>query len=262
MIIGAVPSARDYFDTFKTHFELIHSDELKALALTTLSSHVLEDPTAKLYRENKYRISLNGTAYFNLITFLEAISKQGGTVVLHILETHCSIIETERGPIDQYSFEAIINAARGSDVTDLVVQEGIAGGFTGVSNQDTLNNNAAVKLGVQPMDSDLASDVRATLEDDDRDTTMESDQPSLVELFDAKIKREEDSDAIGKHDLPYPPPKARDVQMEVQKIKEYRDRFKIEGRTGGIGPPVSVCMFTFHNTLDTLVLPFRSKIYY
>jgi len=38
--------------------------------------------------------------------------------------------------------------------------------------------------------------------------------------------------------------------MEVQKVREYRDRYKIDGRTGGVGPAVSVCMFTFHNTLD------------
>lgn len=40
--------------------------------------------------------------------------------------------------------------------------------------------------------------------------------------------------------------------MEVQKIKENRDRFKIEGRTGGVGPGVSVTMFTFHNTFDNV----------
>jgi len=40
--------------------------------------------------------------------------------------------------------------------------------------------------------------------------------------------------------------------MEVQKIKENRDRFKIDGRTGGIGPQVSVCMFTLHNTMEAI----------
>ena len=33
--------------------------------------------------------------------------------------------------------------------------------------------------------------------------------------------------------------------MEVQRIKENRDRFRIEGRSGGVGPGVSVTMFTF-----------------
>lgn len=64
------------------------------------------------------------------------------------------------------------------------------------------------------------------------------------------IKKEEDEDAPTRADIPYPPSTARDVAMEVQKVKENRDRFKIEGRTGGVGPAVSVCMFTFHNTHD------------
>jgi transcription initiation factor TFIID subunit 5 len=38
--------------------------------------------------------------------------------------------------------------------------------------------------------------------------------------------------------------------MEVQKIIEHRDRYKMEGRTGGVGPAVSVTMYTFHNTYD------------
>lgn len=43
--------------------------------------------------------------------------------------------------------------------------------------------------------------------------------------------------------------------MEVQKVKENRDRFKIDGRdgrTGGVGPGLSVTMFTFHNTFDSI----------
>ena len=73
--------------------------------------------------------------------------------------------------------------------------------------------------------------------------------PTLVEEFDRKIKREESADAASRADLPLPPSRARDVVMEMQKVRENRDRFKIEGRTGGAGIPVSACMFTFHNTL-------------
>jgi transcription initiation factor TFIID subunit 5 len=40
--------------------------------------------------------------------------------------------------------------------------------------------------------------------------------------------------------------------MEVQKIKENRDRLKIDSRTGGIGPGLSVVMYTFHNTSDNI----------
>lgn len=134
---------------------------------------------------------------------------------------------------------------------DQDLQEGIPGAFTGVSNKDIMDNNALLKLGMMPMEPDLAADVRAELEDEDKVHPPLAGTNSLVEEFDRTIKREESADAPSRNDIPLPPSRARDVIMEVQKIKESRDRFKIESRTGGIGPAVSVCMFTFHNTLDT-----------
>jgi transcription initiation factor TFIID subunit 5 len=166
-----------------------------------------------------------------------------------LLSAHCEIRETARGPIDQYSFEAIINQSRLA-VEEPDLQEGIPGGFTGISNRDIMDNNAVLKLGMMPMDPDLASDVRADLEEQDKENPPEPGTSSLVDEFDRTIKREESVDGPSRNDIPFPPSRARDVIMEIQKIKENRDRFKIESRTGGIGPAVSVCMFTFHNTLD------------
>ena len=101
------------------------------------------------------------------------------------------------------------------------------------------------------MESDLAQDVRAELEDEDAKNPPPLGKNSLVEEFDQNIKREDSADAPNRNEIPLPPSRARDVIMEVQKIKENRDRFRIEGRTSGVGVGVSVCMFTFHNTLDT-----------
>jgi transcription initiation factor TFIID subunit 5 len=42
--------------------------------------------------------------------------------------------------------------------------------------------------------------------------------------------------------------------LEMQKLRENRDRFKIDGATGGVGVAISACMFTFHNTLGRLVV--------
>ena len=68
----------------------------------------------------------------------------------------------------------------------------------------------------------------------------------MLEEFDEKIKREDSADVPSRADLPLPPSRPRDIMMEMQKIRESRDRFHIEGRTGGVGVPVSACMFTFH----------------
>jgi transcription initiation factor TFIID subunit 5 len=236
---------KEYGPTFKNH----HADELHEFETVTLPQHVLDNPTAKLYKGTKYRLPLNNHVYYTLLTFLETNAKVGGTVLIYLLQTYCEIRETTRGPIDQYSFEAIINQARGTD-EEPDLEEGILGAFTGVTNKDIMDNNAVLKLGMMPMDPELAQDVRTELEDEDIKHPPELGKPSLVEEFDRTIKREDTPDAPSKNEIPMPPTRARDVIMEVQKIKENRDRFKIEGRTGGVGPAISVCMFTFHNTLD------------
>jgi transcription initiation factor TFIID subunit 5 len=244
--------AKTFIQKFKWHFERVHSDELHILETITLPQHVLENSLAKLYRENKYRLPLNSHVYFNLVTFLEGNGKKGGSVVTYLLQTYCEVRETARGPIDQYSFEAIIHRAQGlsKDALTEEEQEGIPGAFTGVSNHDLMNNNVPLKLGPMQMEPELAQDARAELEEEDARHPPVAGQLSLVDEFDQNIKREESAEAMSRLEIPYPPSRARDVVMEVQKIKEYRDRFKIEGRIGGVGPAVSVCMFTFHNTLD------------
>lgn len=246
--------AKKFLLKFRWRFSAVHQDELKALETISLKSHVLENPVAKLYRENKYRIPLNAHVNYNLISFLEGNANKGGTVILNILQTYCQVAETSRGPVDQYSFEAIVNRARGLGLEESVdIQEGIPGGFTGVSHHDLANMDTPVKLGPLQMETDLADDVRTELQDEDAKSPPAPGQDTLTEAFEQKIKREESADVIPRNEIPLPASKARDVIMEVQKMKENRDRFKIEGRTGGIGPAISVCMFTFHNTFDTYV---------
>lgn len=249
---NSASDATAFLKKFKSQFERVHGDELKSLETTTLPQHVLENSLTKLYRDNKYRLPLNKIAFYNLMTFLEQHEKDGGSVIILLLSTFCEVKETERGPIDQFSFEAIAALAHGAIINDSSdLQEGIQGAFTGVSNHDMKGNNtAALKLGPMQMDPELRQEVRAELEIEDSRHPPESGQPSLVDTFDQNIKREESVDAIQRIDIPLPPSRARDVIMEVQKIKEYRDRFKIEGRTGGIGPQVSVAMYTFHNSMD------------
>ncbi|TVY29147.1 Transcription initiation factor TFIID subunit [Lachnellula hyalina] len=237
---------------FGPQFETIHQDELRTLSTIQQSVQLRENSITKLYIENKYRIPLNTHVYFNLLTFLESNSKSGGSVIIYLLQTYCDIRETSRGPIDQFSFEAIINQANGIDGEESGLQEGIPGAFTGVTNKDIMSNTITLKLGSVAMDPDLAADVRADLEDEDLKNPADLGKPSLVEEFDRNIKREDSADGPARTDIPYPPSRARDVTMEVQKIKENRDRFRIESRTGGIGAAVSICMFTFHNTLDTI----------
>jgi transcription initiation factor TFIID subunit 5 len=245
--------AQKFFEDFSPQFEKVHADELRTFETITLPQQVLENSITTLYRSSKYRIPLNTHVYFNLLSFLESNNKVGGTVILYMLQTYCEIRATTQGPLDQYSFEAIIKQAHSTE-EEPDFQEGIPGAFTGVSNKDIMDNNAVLKLGMMDMEPDLAQDVRAALEDEDIQNPPELGKNLLVEEFERTIKREDSADGPSRNEIPLPPSRARDVVMEVQKIKENRDRFKIEGRSSGIGPAVSVCMFTFHNTLDGQVI--------
>lgn len=251
MIVGGLSiDAHRFFQDFSAQFDRVHADELRTFEKVTLPQHVLENSVTTLYRSSKYRIPLNEHVYYNLISFLEANAKIGGSVILYMLQTYCEIHPTDQGPIDQYSFEAIIKQARGREDEEPEFEEGIPGAFTGVSNKDIMNNNAVLKLSMMAMEPDLAQDVRAALEDEDNQCPPELGKNSLVDVFENIIKREDSPTGPSRNEVPLPPSRARDIVMEVQKVKEYRDRFKIDGRTGGIGPGISVCMFTFHNTLD------------
>jgi transcription initiation factor TFIID subunit 5 len=236
-------------DTLRPHFEAAHQDTLALLATVTLPQHINENRTTRLYRENKYRIPLNQSLSGNLFHFLEREADEGGTTITYILQTYCSVETSARGPIEPYSFEAIYRRAQNLDLDEIDAQEGIPGVFTGISNRDVLDTSAKLKLGPMPMEPELRDDVRAELEEEDQRYPPTDNRSTLVEEFDKRIKREESADAPARTELPLPPSRARDVVMEMQKVRENRDRFRIEGRTGGVGLAVSACMFTFHNTL-------------
>ncbi|KAK3370107.1 TAF5-like protein [Podospora didyma] len=248
---GYNEEAKQLLLTLRPYFESVHRDTLDLLAKITLPQHIRENQTTRLYRESKYRIPLNQSLAGNLFHFLEREADFGGATITYILQTYCTVDVSARGPIEPYSFEAIYRRAQNIDLDEVDAQEGIPGVFTGVSNKDILDAAAPLKLGPLPMEPELRDDVRAELEEEDNRHPPADGRPTLVDEFDRKIKREESPDAPARSDLPLPPSRARDVVMEMQKVRENRDRFRIEGRTGGIGVPVTVCMYSFHNTLGS-----------
>ncbi|KAJ4367205.1 Transcription initiation factor TFIID subunit 5 [Neurospora sp. IMI 360204] len=249
---GYVEEAKHYLATLRPHFEAVHREALDLFATVTLPQHIGENQTIKLYRESKYHIPLNQSLSGNLFHFLEREADAGGSTIAFILQTFCRVDISARGPIEPYSFEAIYRRAQNLDLDEIDQLEGIPGVFTGVTNRDVLDTSTPLKLGPLPMEPELREDVRAELEDEDQRHPPAEGRSTLVEEFDQRIKREDSADAPSRTDLPLPPSRARDVVMEMQKVRENRDRFKIEGRTGGAGIPVSACMFTFHNTLGSV----------
>lgn len=186
--------------------------------------------------------------------YLESKSKEGGSLISALLSSYCTIVTKDRAADDRFSFAAMLARAKDIDGGPPLEDEGIPGHHPGSAytgdNPAMAGTLPRLKLGKLPLEPALESDVRAELEEADIKEPPAPGRPSLVQHFEQMIKKEDDLESPSRADIAYPPSLARDVIMEVQKVKENRDRFKIEGRSGGVGPAISVCMFTFHNTYD------------
>ncbi|KAI1138366.1 WD40 repeat-like protein [Hypoxylon sp. FL0543] len=246
--------AQEFFEELRGRFEKSHPDELKTLSTITLSQHVRENELAKAYLENQYIIPISKGLIGSLFHFLERDLEYCGAIVLDIIQSHCRIDSVDRGPIEPFSFEAIWRRSRQQELDEADIQEGIPGisERSGLANRNILDNKAALKLGPFPMDQELREDVVAELSEEDRLRPPREGLPTLVSEFNAMHEIKEEGDSPSRADIPYPPSRARDVVMEMQKVRENRDRFRIEGRTGGVGPGISIVMFTFHNHLGSI----------
>ena len=243
-----------FFDAYSSHFKNEHDDELRKLHAIRLPHHLEASDFAKKFRQNKYRLTLSKMAYSALLQFLEQNESEGGSMLVQIFQSHMNIIQADRAQLGSERSLAAMLARNGEDFDVPAEDEGIPGHNPGSANTD-LNAPTAlprVFLGHAPKDPDLMGDVRAELQAEDESHPPDEGMTTLIEELDRTIKREPVEDGPPRDLVPNPPPLARDVAMEVQKIREHRDRFKIESRTGGTGPGISVVMYTFHNTKDSV----------
>jgi transcription initiation factor TFIID subunit 5 len=244
--------SRVFFDTYRQIFENEHEDDLRRLRPLSLPEHLEDSQIVKIYHGAKYRVTLSQVAFFNLIHFLENKEREGGAVIISILQRRLNVVTVEHAADDQSSLTKLLDRARNGE-DHPAEDEGIPGHNPGSANTDRNAGSTVLtklKLGPLPMEPELLGDVRMELAEADAKNPPANGQISLSELFEHQIKREESEDAPSRSDVPLPPSLARDVAMEVQKVRENRDRFKIESKTGGVFPSVSVVMFTFHNTYD------------
>lgn len=248
--------AEAFFAKYRNLFELDHSEDVKKLSTATLPVH-LNERLPKVYLDNKYRVTMTLMPFYNLIQFLESKIFEGGQALIDVVRDHLNIVTVDRATTAEKSIAAIL--ASGQNEDELPAEdEGIPGHNPGhplTSRHDPEADASRIRLalGPYPQDQDLQDDVRAALQEEDAKNAPRPGQPSLVDEYDARIKREPTEDAPSRDMVPLPPSLARDVSMEVQKVVEHRDRYRLEAtRTGGVGPGVSVTMYTFHNTYDRL----------
>lgn len=249
-------SAVRFWQRFVEPFRSEHKHDIQLLESTTLPEHLQDDGEAKRYLTNKYRINFSNPANMYFLTFLESLPKDHYGLLIKVLENNIDLRVVDRAADDRYSFASVI--LRAQDDTDLPPDdEGIPGHKSGnaiITDQTNVGNTlASLKLGKLQMDKETEEDVRADLGELDAKIPPSAGQSSLVETHEKiNIKQEEDEDGPTRTEIPFPTSTSRDVHMEVTKIRESRDRLKVEGRTGGIGPGVSVCMYTFHNSGDSI----------
>lgn len=245
---------RDCEAFYKKHherFEREHEQDLQQLSVILNPEHLEKSTVAQIYRNNKYRITLTKMASSLLIQFLESKEEEGGDIIGKLINAHLNIMEVERSAVGERSLAAML-ARKGEEWDYPAEDEGIPGHNPGSANTDPNAPGVLPRLalGPLPMDADLMDDVRAELEEEDAKNPPGPGEQSLIDTWDEKIKKEPTDDAPSRENVPLPPPLARDVSMEIQKVREHRDRFKIDPITGGVAPGISVCMYTFHNTYD------------
>lgn len=243
---------QQFFKAYSERFQKEHQDDVRALQNISLPEHVQSNNVAQIYRNNRYRLTLTQSAFSTFVQFLEAKDTEGGSVILNIVHNHLDIKNKERAAVGQERSLARIMAGSNDEFDAPAEDEGIPGHNPGSANTDPKAPPVLAKLQLapMPMEPDLMEDVKAELQDHDAAHPPPPGRNTLVEEFEQRIKQEPNDDAPSRDGIPFPPSLARDVAMEVQRVKENRDRFKIEGRTDGVGPGVSVTMFTFHNTFD------------
>ncbi|KAJ5143370.1 uncharacterized protein N7515_002157 [Penicillium bovifimosum] len=243
--------AKAFFEANKNMFLPEHTDDIRHFEPISLPEHLQDNSIVNLYRTNKYRLVLSNPAYTNLLQFLE----KGGSVMNAILSSYCSVKTMDRAADNRFSFAAMLGQI-GADQTFPAEDEGIPGHHPGSAytgdNPAMAGTLPRLKLGKLPMEPVLMEDVRAELAEEDAKKPAPPGRNTFVQEFDQMIKNEDDDEAPTRADIPYPPSIDRDVQVQVMKVMEHRDRFEIKARTGGVGPGVSVCMFTFHNTYDSI----------
>ncbi|CAG8426757.1 unnamed protein product [Penicillium salamii] len=247
--------AKAFFEANKNMFLPEHTDDIRHFEPISLPEHLQDNSIAKLYRNNKFRVVLSNPAYTNLLQFLESKDKEGGSVMNAILSSYCSVKTLDRATDDRFSFAAMLSQI-GAGQTFPAEDEGIPGHHPGSAytgdNPAMAGTLPRLRLGKMPMEPTLEEDVRAELAEEDQKQGPPPGRNTLTQEFEEMIKKEEDDEAPSRADIPFPESTARDVDIEVKRVMEHRDRFEIKGRTGGVGPGVSVCMFTFHNTFDNI----------
>jgi transcription initiation factor TFIID subunit 5 len=240
-----------FFEKHHKRFEREHAAELAELKSITTPEH-MDAQIAKIFLDNKYRLTITVMAFNVLLQFLEAKEKDGGSVIVTLIQQHLQLVPVDRAHSGHERSLAAMLARPGEEYDHPAEDEGIPGHNPGSANTDPNAPRVLAKLALGPvaLDPDTMEDIQSALQKEDAVKPPLAGQTSLSAEFAQMIKKEPNDDAPTRDQVGLPATMSRDIAMEIQKVREHRDRFKIDPRTSGIAPGVSVVMYTFHNTFD------------
>ncbi|KAK6536977.1 Transcription initiation factor TFIID subunit 5 [Arthrobotrys megalospora] len=256
--LGLTVDSKRFYDSYCADFRSKHGHDLTQLAGLSAPIHVEENPTARLYTENKYHVTLTTVSHGLLMGYLTEHGGSAGEVIISILNTNCQLYKVDRQPLLGLSGE--------DDM--LGDNEGILGHVSG--GGPLQKDLPSVRLGLMPMDKDLIADVEYELAAEDarererREEMGGTGGPSLLDTFQQHIKREESEDTPMRDEIPLPAYKQTDIDAEIKAVKDFRDKFSLahistlaKTQQGVEGPPMagalpSVLTYTFHNTNDNM----------
>lgn len=232
--------AKKFFDEFSVDHSVLHGQDIEKLSAISLPAHLQENDLAKAFRNNKYQLKVSRTSFDLLLYFLHENEANGGAIIIRLLNQYMETKVTSSRP------------SRFDTETSLDPEEGLPGQGANAEQVQKFNVQP-VKLGKMPMDPEFQKDVTSALEDKDSETKEEavgsSGANSLVGELNNKIKQEEGLDTPLREALPLPQYKTADIDSEIQRISDSRSKITLD--TSQTASP-SVCMYTFHNTHDSL----------
>lgn len=86
----------DFFNEFNEQFRAEHDDDLRAMQPLHLPVHLESNNVAQIYRNNKYRLTLSTMSFQNLLQYLEANERDGGSVIITLMQTFLDVKAVDR----------------------------------------------------------------------------------------------------------------------------------------------------------------------
>lgn len=261
---GDAGEARQFYEKFNTDHLLQHGYELRGLGGISLPEHIEQNPVARLYKSNKYKISISATSMNLVLGFLNENQGIGGGILVRTINNNIEVTtQTEVTTAAQDENEGVERSEGIPAIIQLINNGEETGEEEDQKSLDRQNpeflNSSDLKLGKYPEDPEFAKEVTAELkqkDDAEREKTGKEPARSLVDEYNENVKAVETEESPAKDALPLPQKSYFDVKQEIIKVQDSRAKIKLNSVQA---PLPSVCMYTFHNTNNMSCVEFSES---